>query len=133
MTYGFSCEFLTLGNRWKYQMLDDYMISVKADGIQALVNVNLTFMSITRTGDLLIKKGYAWDGASGPAINTPNFMRGSAVHDALYQLIRGKWLPMSARKKADKVLRRVVREDGMNMIRAWYVYMAVRLTGGKAV
>jgi hypothetical protein len=33
-------------------------------------------------------KGYAWNGPSGPTLDTRNFMRGSLVHDALYQLMR---------------------------------------------
>jgi len=39
-------------------------------------------------GGLLIKAGYSWDGPSGSAIDTKNFMQGSLVHDALYQLLR---------------------------------------------
>ena len=43
-------------------------------------------------GHLIIKRSYAWDGPSGPTIDTKNFMRGSLVHDALYQLMRHEHL-----------------------------------------
>lgn len=76
-----------------------------------------------------ILAGYRWDGPSGPTVDTETFMRGSLVHDALYQAIREGHLPMSARAQADKILYRMCREDGMGRIRAWYTYRAVRVFG----
>ncbi|HUS89668.1 MAG TPA: hypothetical protein VMW91_10000, partial [Desulfosporosinus sp.] len=37
---------------------------------------------------IVIHKGYAWDGPSGPTFDTPNFMLGSLVHDVFYQAMR---------------------------------------------
>jgi hypothetical protein len=34
-----------------------------------------------KTHNLNILEEYCWDGASGPAIDTQNFMRGSLLHD----------------------------------------------------
>ena len=75
-------------------------------------------------GDMIvIQKGYCWDGASC-AIDTPSFMHGSLVHDALYQLIRiGKILP-KYRKNADIVLKHLCLNAGMPAWRANYVYWA---------
>lgn len=87
---------------------------------------------ILQEGNLIIKKGYAWDGPSGPTIDTKNFMRGSLVHDALYQLMRMGFLGETYRKAADKELRRLCLEDGMWSIRAWWVYVSVRWFGGSA-
>jgi hypothetical protein len=78
---------------------------------------------------LTIKKGYAWDGPSGPTFDTPSFMRGSLVHDALYQLICEDSLPDFFRAYADRLLYRLCREDGMSSVRAWYVYKAVEAFG----
>ena len=75
--------------------------------------------------ELIINSRYAWDGASGPALDTVNFMRGSLVHDLLYQLMRTGKLPLSYRKEADKELVKICREDGMSRLRAWRVYKAV--------
>ena len=78
------------------------------------------------TNHLSIKEGYAWDGPSGPTIDTKDFMRGALIHDALYQLLREGQLPKEDRKVADKVLKRTCLEDGMFPLRANVVYLAVR-------
>lgn len=83
-------------------------------------------------GKLSIRKGYAWDGPSGPTIDTKNFMRGSLVHDALYQLMRAGELPQSCRAEADRLLYVMCREDGMSWIRAQVVWAAVTLFGAKS-
>lgn len=95
-------------------------------------DVENRFLSLTTNGVLIIAEGYAWDGPSGPAWHTKTFMRGSLIHDALYQLIRENptILPISIwRKIADQELRRVCLEDGMIRARAWWVYRAVRRFG----
>ena len=90
------------------------------------------FFWLAPDGLLAINRGYAWDGASGPAINTKNFVRASLVHDCLYQLMRGGVLDKEQdRKIADQLLRDIAKEDGMSSFRAGYVYAAVRLFGGE--
>jgi hypothetical protein len=56
-------------------------------------------------------------------------MRGSLVHDALYQLIRERRMKERYREHADLILRKICLEDGMNKFRAWYVYLGVRWGG----
>ena len=56
-------------------------------------------------------------------------MRGSLVHDALYQLMRDGYLPLKTREYADWLLREICIEDGMSKIRADWVYMGVDLFG----
>jgi len=46
------------------------------------------YLKLDGDGQFEFSKGYAWDGPSGSTVDTLNFMRGSLVHDALYQLIR---------------------------------------------
>ena len=78
-------------------------------------------------------KGYAWDCPSGPTLDTRNFMRGSLVHDALYQLMRESLLDHTIhREPADRILQSLCREDGMTALRAWWVYQGVRLFGNPA-
>ena len=88
---------------------------------------------IDAKGELLIKEGYSLDGPSGPAIDTKNFMQGSLVHDALYQLIREGHIDPSNKEKADIILRDICRADGMSRIRAWWVYRGVRWGGKGAI
>ena len=83
-------------------------------------------------GRLVLKRGYAWDDASGPAIDTKNFMRGSLVHDGCYQLMRERLLPQSRHKPADVLLWLICIDDGMSRTRADYAYHAVRLFGAAA-
>lgn len=81
--------------------------------------------------ELIVSKGYAWDGASGPAIDTKTIMRASLVHDVMYQLLRDELIPQSWRTYADTLMYRICREDGMSRIRAYYIYWVLRLFGGR--
>ncbi len=82
---------------------------------------------------LQIKKGYCWDGPSGPTIDTDNFMRGSLFHDGWYQLMReyGSFY-FQWRDDADRLLQRICREDGMSRLRAQWVYWGVKTFGRRA-
>ena len=114
---------------YKYQLAETYSVKV---GITPSSAVRHEYISLSQHGFLTISKGYAWDGPSGPTIDTKNFMRGSLVHDALYQLIGEGLLPLDDREKADRELRRICIEDGMSEARAWWVYQAVRIFGNTA-
>ena len=110
-------------HRYKYQLVDEYRVNID---IKPSQNLSFPFVLLSSEGLLTIKKYYAWDGPSGPTIDTRNFMRGSLVHDALYQLMRLKALDYKVhRKRADEILREICLEDGMCSFRAWYVYYAV--------
>lgn len=80
-------------------------------------------------GMLTIKKGYPWDGPSGPTFDTSNFMTGSLVHDALYELIRKGALPREAQNSADKLLVKMCRDRKMSWIRAAWVFTGVNWFG----
>jgi len=116
---------------WKYLLKTAYVIRLpELTNLSAAVD---TFLYLSSDSLLTISNGYAWDGASGPTIDTDSFMRGSLVHDALYQLIASKRLSKDHRKAADKILYRLCREDGMPWFRAQYVYYAVRKFGASHV
>ena len=95
-------------------------------------DVSTSLLRLSKDGKLLILDGYAWDGPSGPAIDTVNFMLGSLVHDALYQLIRLGHLDLTWRGTADEVLREICIEDGMSAMRAWWVYTSVKAFAQRA-
>ena len=123
-------ECIAYKDGYKYQLHREY--AVKTDILPAVYR-DLDYLVLALDGMLTIRKGYAWDGPSGPTIDTKNFMRGSLVHDALYQLMREKVLdPAVWREPADRLLREMCREDGMSAARAWWVYQGVRLGGEKA-
>lgn len=62
---------------------------------------------------LRIREGYAWNGPSGPTFDTPCFMRGSLIHDTVYQAMREKLLDLAWKIPADKRLYKICRQDGM--------------------
>lgn len=111
---------------WKYSLDEAYThetgILGRAGGDE--------WVSINAAGLLRIRRGYAWDGASGPAIDTESFMRASLVHDALYQLIRRNVLLRSDRAAADSLLAEIARDDGMWYVRSLWVHAAVAVFGG---
>lgn len=114
---------------YKYQLLEDYTVEINIRG----QNIDHPFIKLDPSGLLTIKTGYAWDGASGPARDTKNFMRGSLVHDALYQLMREEHLDHKFREEADLTLKSIIREDGMNWFSAWAVFIAVDLFAGNKI
>jgi hypothetical protein len=118
-------------HRYKYQLLEPYTIKTNLKPVGEIREEVAKYLSLSPDGVLSIGEHYAWDGPSGPTIDTKDFMRGSLVHDALYQLMREKVLNHEEhRKRADEILREICREDGMCSLRAWYVYQAVRIFSG---
>lgn len=83
---------------YKYNLHSEEQIET---GITLAQRFDSPFLSLSEKGLLTIKKGYSWDGASGPAIDTKNILKASLVHDALYQLMREEVLPQSSREQAD--------------------------------
>lgn len=112
---------------YKYKVLRDY---VHETGITGQGGRGAeAFVSLDHGGTLRIREGYRYDGPSGPTIDTPNFMRGALVHDALYQLMREGDLDLRFRKQADELMRTICVEDGMSRFRARYAYIALRMFG----
>ena len=112
---------------YEYQLAETYVYET---GIFSNNGGGNDWVYIEPSGRLTILKGYAWDGPSGPALHTKDFLRGSLVHDALYQLIRTGVLYEQDQEKADLILKAIVLEDGMNKLRAWWVHTAVKNFGG---
>jgi hypothetical protein len=122
---------------YKYQLLEDYIYQTDIKGklIRFAVpawGITKHIVWLTEDGELTIMAGYAWDGPSGPGIDTKNFMRGSLVHDVIYQLLREKLLPEEFRENADRYIRDICLEDGMSKLRAWWVYHGLRFAGKSA-
>ena len=87
-----------------------------------------------KDGILSVKRGYAWDGASGPIINTQDTLVASLVHDVLYQAMRLNLIKSSKenRQFADKNFFEILKIHGVNSIRRKVWYFAVRLFGKKS-
>ena len=115
---------------YKYQLVKTYDSSINIKPEQPITT---DYIELSEEGRLIIKKGYAWDGPSGPTVDTLNFMKGSLVHDALYQLMREKHLDKEEyRQSADRLLQKICEADGMSRLRAWWVYLGIRWAGDPA-
>ena len=106
---------------YKYQLAEQYTDKISIVGHTIITD----FIKLDIGGNLIIEKGYAWDGASGPTWDDKTNMRGSLVHDALFQLMRGKKLNQEYYHQANKILYEDLLEDGMNRFRAWLYYRGV--------
>lgn len=69
---------------YKYQLEELYACSTTIVG--ELIEDDL--FTLYPTGLLVIRKGFAWDGASGPTFDTKNSMRASLVHDVFCVCMR---------------------------------------------
>jgi hypothetical protein len=116
--------------RWKYQLMQPFTMTL---GFLPPDNIATEFITLRMTGQLMLKQYYAWDGASGPCPDTRNIMKGSLVHDALYQLMRLGLLGRRYRKFADLELKRICLKSGMNRFWARLIYWGVRVFAGKGV
>lgn len=121
---------------YKYQLGADYVhqlgFSFGGSLVQKALDsfiVENEFISLTRSGILTLKKGYACDGPSGPTIDTPDSIRAAFVHDAGYQLIREGQLPLEYKEPFDQEFYHILLEDGMLQYRAFAWYQAVRKFG----
>ncbi len=101
---------------YRYQLTRDYHCET---GLSVPHRIESTYLELTTSGRLLIRDGYAWDGAS---LHAQSIMRASLVLDALYQLIRENHLPRSA----DLLFHQLCKEDGMSDVRALQAYQIVR-------
>jgi hypothetical protein len=109
---------------YKYQLTEDYAVQTKLT--HPVTRESPPHLRLSPEGILCIGKFYAWDGPSGPTIDTKNFMRGALVHDAIYQMMREGVLGQEHRAYADDLMKEICLEDGMSSFRAWYVHKAVR-------
>ena len=135
---------------YKYQLTKTYQVTVF---IYPAKPVETKYLSLSTDGLLTIRDGYAWDGPSGPTIDSKNFIITSLPHDAIYQLIRMDLLGRSCKELADRLLRRMFVSTWIEAhpkptswfkrgvyntrlttvkVRAWYVWRAVQWFGKDA-
>ena len=91
---------------YRYQLQADYSVFIGLLGYK----IRTDFITLTESGWLTIRKGYAWDGATGLPSTPRSLMRASLVHDAMYQLIRNGLF--DRRDVADEVFFEFAQEDG---------------------
>lgn len=108
---------------YKYQLAESYSVQTP---IKPDAPVKHEYFTLAKTGKLWIKKGYAWDGASGPTFDTKSSMRPSLVHDVFCQMMRSRLLDFDLwQDKVNELFKQHCIEDGMGGFRAGYWHAAV--------
>lgn len=87
------------------------------------------FFNLTLDGLLTIYKHYKWDGVSGPTWDTKSTMIPGLGHDALYQAIRLKLLPVQMKDVIDLFFYSEMLRCKVWAPRAKYFYKAVAVFG----
>lgn len=103
---------------YKYRLLQDIDGWVDFQHLVLERPIHTDYCSLYPSGRIVGRKGYAWDGASGPTIDTASSMHCSLDHDILWQMIEegllsNEWYPVSNDHLEDQGER-----DGMWTIRA---------------
>ncbi len=115
---------------YNYQLREDYTYHLGRTFDPAPIGNE--FIEITAEGVLTIRKYYAWDGVSGPVMETQANIKASLVHDALYQLMReGKLDHLLYREWSDRLFMDMCRRGGVNDRIAALYFKALHLFGAK--
>lgn len=112
---------------YKYQLVEPYTYQTEI----YVFDIASDWIRLEPNGKLTAAQGYAWDGASGPTVDTKSSMRGSLVHDMLYQLMGEYPELLVYRPYADDLLYQICCEDGMSSFRAYIWRKMVNWFGGK--
>lgn len=75
--------------------------------------IKTKYLELNTIGLLTIHEGYAWNGASGPTIDTPDTIRGSLYHDALCQLKALGYISEAHAPQIHSLLRDVCEDDAL--------------------
>ena len=94
---------------YKYSLWQTYRVQIGITGF----TVRHRLFELNPDGWLTVFEDYPWDGASGPTFDTSSTIRGSLVHDVLYEMMRLGLLPQTCFYAANQELYKIILEDGM--------------------
>lgn len=112
-----------------YKLLGDQAVLLEAVGFNTGiegVNAKGTLCELSNDGVLIVKAGFTWDFGTW-AIDTPDVVMASLLHDAMCNMTNDGVLPWKYRKTTDKLYRNILKEKGMGFFRRWLHYTAVRV------
>lgn len=116
----------------EFHLIGPYTVSTNIQGYSLSANHlgdRNRVIQLSITGMLTIPHDFVWNGPTG-SFNFDFLMRGSCIHDALYELFNSKnhkELHDELKLQADLELFRVCIEDGASPITAWAVYNIVKV------
>lgn len=120
---------LSKNGRYKYELLKEERFTVKfnrkirrslksfglkeGDVLNYADGLVVMHWKWAKAWEVIIKPGFAWDGASGPTFDRKENHRGSLLHDVLYGCMREGLLPQTCRGWADRAMINVCKKMGM--------------------
>lgn len=117
---------------YRYQITEDCSVPVLSpDLLRALRNIETIrhpFFEITRQA-VLVRAGYAWDGATGVLFQTENLRVPSLIHDIGCQAVNLGMLPRDFRAAFDAEYYAQALEYGVLKARAIAHFAVIRLWG----
>jgi hypothetical protein len=119
------------GSKYKYVLKEDYVYNFKYECFVEHEDdlVKLECHCIT------LKQGFKWDGATG--ISDKGLVLASAIHDALYHIIKKKDIQGQEFKAlkdfADNTFRDVALEVGNTKLKSNIIFKGVQWFGGLAL
>jgi hypothetical protein len=99
---------------YKYQSRCDRVYYIGITGHTIVTDL----ITLRPDGWMLVSEYFAWDGCSGPAIDTKSNMRGGQCHDALAALMRMGLIPIDCVKPSNQAITRLMIDDGAWRFRA---------------
>lgn len=114
---------------YKYRLLQDISGWVDLQDKILEKPIHTKYCSLFTGGRIIGREGYAWDGASGPTIDTQSSMHCSLDHDILWQLIEEGYLDSSWYPVSNDHLESQGRTDGMWTPRAKLWNLSVTCLG----
>ena len=115
---------------YKYGLAESYHRHIDISGMVCGITEDVVteYILLSVAGDLTVVRGYAWDGATG-APDSDEIMEASLVHDAGFQLLRERKLPMIYLDKFNNLLKEICLEKGMEHVYAQGVFSVVDKLG----
>ena len=113
-----------LRQKGRYTIVEKFEIAVPFE------SGNYSWGSISLSdGILVLSSGYTWDGASGPVLDTKNFLRASLVHDALFDLLKYGGMPRENLPQVNALFIQLAIEDGVSKLRTSIASWGLRVLG----
>jgi len=116
-------QYIKYAHGYKNVLKEDVAIDIGLKGFA----FETDYIVLDVNGLMTIKKGYAWDGVSGPTYDDQTNIGPSLFHDAGCQSMRLGLLPEWLRAWFDDQFVERCRRCGMNRFRAWYYRLFVPL------
>lgn len=113
---------------YNYQLVENESFQTSFRPAEEIVT---DYITLSKAGLLTVFKGYAWDGVSGPVIDTDKNMHAGLCHDALYQLMRMGLLSWKLWREADAEFAVQMELYGACEIGTWVCMKGLEIAGGK--